>query len=66
MRGSAQTGTGRLLYRGGSLCLPGSFWRAFTQHPPFPAPTAKQQGEEEIFLPPVLQVRTMLLAEPAE
>lgn len=67
MRGSARTGTGRLLHRGGSLCLQGIFWRALPQHLPLPAPTAEQQGEEESFLPPpALQVMAMLMPEPAE
>lgn len=61
MGGSARAGTGRFLHKGGSLCLRGTFWRALLWHPPLPAPTAEQQGEEESFLPPpALQVMAVL------
>lgn len=66
MRGSAWTGTGRLLHKGGSLCLRGIFGGALPQHPPLPAPTAEQKGEEIFLPPPALQVMAVPTSEPVE
>lgn len=42
------------------------FGRALPQHPPLPAPTAQQRGEESFLPPPALQVMAVLMPEPAE